>query len=155
MKKLARVWNRAKNSPFTIQTQRFPKGMEAECCDGWQVLHLIGERKKRQQQKVTAQWRRTADLRAITYRDKETVWRAEVLQEGTRSRMATGETSVTEVRFSGCFHSFALKIWLDSSRCPPYSPLKTPASILTTSDLGKKPGLLDVNALTEGFRKVL
>lgn len=56
--------------------------MKAECCDGRQVLHLIGERKKRQQQKVTAQWRRTADLRAITYRDKETVWRAEVMQEG-------------------------------------------------------------------------
>lgn len=56
--------------------------MKAEFCDGQQVLHLIGERKKRKQHKGTALWRRTADLRAITHRDKETVWRAEAMQEG-------------------------------------------------------------------------
>ncbi len=122
--------------------------MKAACRDGWHVLHLMGERKKRQQLKVTALWRWTADLQAITYRDKETVWRAEVIQEGKGSKMPTRETSVAEVRFSRCFR-------LDSSRCPPPPPPLLPASILFNLWSRVKPGLLDINALSEGFRKVL
>jgi len=60
--------------------------MKAEFRDGQHVLNLIGLRKKRKQHKVTALWRQTAALLAITYRDKETVWRAEVMQEEMASR---------------------------------------------------------------------